>query len=108
MAGGDGGEEDEGGVMVTVKVRYNDSESPTTSNPGPMFAEVDGTRILNVLDITEQVSAWRMSERTASTGSMANDSFFEYLEEAHSRVNSPVERYLVCHDGIGHLSRIIH
>ena len=29
--------------MVTLSVRYRESESPTTSNPGPIFAEVAGT-----------------------------------------------------------------
>lgn len=35
--------------MVTVRVRYSESDSPTTSKPGPILAEVAGTRMVNDL-----------------------------------------------------------
>ena len=47
MAGGAGGEVAVGGVIDTVRVRLRDRDNPTTSNPGPMLAEVAGTRIVN-------------------------------------------------------------
>lgn len=36
--------------MVTVSVRYRERESPTTSKPGPMLEDVQGTLIVNFLD----------------------------------------------------------
>lgn len=50
ITGGATGEEEDGGVITTDKVRLRDKDSPTTSNPGPMFAEVAGTRIVKDRD----------------------------------------------------------
>ena len=35
------------GVSLTVRVRCRERERPTTSKPGPMLAEVAGTRMVN-------------------------------------------------------------
>ena len=44
---------------TTLKVRYNESDRPTTSNPGPIFDDVHGTfienfRIVNVVKMMEE------------------------------------------------------
>ena len=67
MAGGFGVSDEAGGVSVTVSVKVSDSESPTTSKPGPMLAEVDGTRIVNEREAMVEAGGWLWRVQSSRT-----------------------------------------